>query len=70
MVGEGAVRLEEAADGLDLGQPLEHRREHGARHPVGGVDHDPQRSDRVRVDEGEHAVDVPRPDVVGLDVSR
>ena len=63
MVRERPVRLEVAADGLDR-EPLEHRRQHHARHPVRGVDHHLQRLDRVDVDEGEHFLDEPRPDVL------
>ena len=61
--GKRAVRLEEAADGVDR-EPVEHRREHRAGHPVRRVDHDAQRPDRLDVDEGEDAVDEGRVDVV------
>src|SRR6266542_6041302 len=70
VVGEGPVRGEEPALGRDLREPLENRRQHRTRHPVGGVDHDPPRPDRPGADEREHAVDVLRPDVVPLYMSR
>ena len=69
VVREGAVRLEVAADDLDLRQPIEHRRQHRAGHAVGGVDDDPQRRDRVDVDEGEHLVDEAGPDVERRDLA-
>ena len=63
VVREAPVRLEVARDGVDR-QPLEHRRQHRAGHPVRGVDDDAQRPDRLEVDEREHALDVRRPDVL------
>ena len=69
VVREGAVRLEVAADDLDLRQALEHRRQHRAGHAVGGVDDDPKRRDRVDVDEGEHLVDEAGPDVERRDLA-
>ena len=68
VVREGAVRLEVAGHGLDR-QALEHRRQHRPGHPVGGVDHDPERPHRVDVDEGEDLVAEPRPDVLVADVA-
>ena len=62
VVREASVRLEEARDGFDR-QALEHRRQHRARHPVRGVDHDAERLDRLDVDERQHALDERRPDV-------
>ena len=44
VVRERPVRLEVAANDLDLRQPLEHPRQHLAGHPVRGVDDDPQRA--------------------------
>ncbi len=44
VVRERTVGLEVAAHDLDLRQPLEHRRQHRAGHPVRRVDDDPQRS--------------------------
>src|SRR3954453_12553148 len=67
VVREGAVWLEEAAHRLELGQLLEHGRQHRAGHAVRGVDHDLERLDRLRVDEREDALDVLLPDVVRLD---
>ena len=69
VVRERAVRLEVAADDVDLRQPLEHGRQHRPRHPVGGVDDDAQRPDRVDVDEREHLVDEPGPDVERRDLT-
>ncbi len=66
VVREGAVGLEVAAHDLDLGQPLQHRREHHAGHAVRRVGHDRERLDRARVDEREHALDELLPDVVRL----
>ena len=53
MVGEAAVELEVERHQPDRQAP-EQRRHHLARHPVGGVDHDGQRLDVLRLDEGEH----------------
>ena len=44
-------------------QPLEHRRQHRAGHPVRRVDHDAQRPDGADVDEREHLLDEARIDV-------
>ena len=69
VIRERAVRVEVAADDVDLRQPLEHGRQHRPRHPVGGVDDDAQRPDRVDVDEREHLVDEPGPDVERRDLA-
>ncbi len=68
--GKRAVGLEVETLDLELGQVLEHGREHHAGHPVRGVDHDLERLDRLDVDERERALDVLLPDVVRLDLSR
>ena len=57
VVRERPVRLEVAAHDVEHRQPLEHRRQHRARHAVRRVDHDPQRPQRIDVDERQHAVD-------------
>ena len=62
VVREGSVQLEEARHHLDR-QPLEHRRQHRARHPVRRVDHDLQRPDLGHVHERQHPIDVGGPDV-------
>src|SRR4051794_28035143 len=67
VVRERPVGLEVAANRVDLGQPLEHPRQHRAGHPVRGVDHDAHGGDLVGLDEREHAVDEPVPDVLGRD---
>ena len=69
VIRERAVGVEVAADDLDLRQPLEHRRQHRPGHPVRRVDDDPQRRDRVDVDEREHLVDEARPDVERRDLA-
>ncbi len=65
VVREAPVRLEVTPDDVELRQFLEHRREHGAGHPVRRVDDDTQRADRVHVDEGEDFRDEAWPDVLG-----
>jgi len=69
VVREGSVGLEEAPYDVHLGKVLEHRREHRSGHPVSGVGDDPQRSNRGRVDEGEHLRDEARPHVLLPDSS-
>ena len=64
VVRERPVGLEVAADDVEHRQPVEHRRQHRARHAVRRVDHDAQRLQRRDVDEREHAVDEPIPDVL------
>src|SRR5205814_1831063 len=49
--------------------PLEHRRQHRARHPIRGVDHDAQRLDRADIDEGQDAFDERRIDIDLSDTS-
>ena len=63
MVRERPVRLEVAADGVDR-QPVEHRRQHRARHPVRRVDHDLERRDPRHVHERQHLLDERGPDVL------
>ncbi len=63
VVRERPVGLEVATHDLHLGQALQHRREHHARHPVCRVDDDPERSDRLGVDEAEDPLDEVVPDV-------
>ena len=48
VVREAPVRLEVAADDVELREALEHRRQHHAGHPVRGVDDDAQRTDARR----------------------
>ena len=69
VVREAPVGLEEVADGVDR-EPLEHGRQHRARHPVRRVDHDPERLHRARVDEGQDLLDVARKDIFLPDLSR
>ncbi len=69
VVREGPVGLEEVRARVDR-QALEDRRQHHAGHSVGRVDHDGERTDRLDVDEREHALDVRGPDVVRLDRPR
>ena len=64
VVRERPVGLEEAADDVQLRQLVEHRRQHRPGHPVRSVDDDPQRPDRVPVDEGEDLGDEALPDVL------
>ncbi len=67
VVGKGPVRLEEAADDVELRDALEDGRQHHRGHAVRGVDHDPQRADLGDVDEGQHLVHEPEPDVLLAD---
>ena len=66
VVRERSVWLEVAGHRPDR-QPLEHGREHRARHPVRRVDHDLERRDRRDVHERQHLLDEAGPDVVWLD---
>ena len=69
MVGEGSVRLEVTGHRFDR-QPRQHRRQHRARHPVRGVDHDAQRVDRLDVHEREHSLDEGRIDIFQTHLSQ
>ncbi len=69
MVREVAVRLEVAANGLDLRKSLEHGLEHAPAHAVGRVDHDAERLDGARIDEREDTLEERGPDVLFLDAA-
>jgi hypothetical protein len=67
VVRKRPVGIEVAADDVDLGQSLEHGREHHARHPVRRIRDHAQRANLLRVDERQHPVDEPSPDVLRFD---
>ena len=70
VVREAPVRLEVAADDLELGKPLEDGRQHHACHAVGGVEDDAERVDGIRVDERQDLRDEGRPYVLVTDAPR
>ena len=62
VVREGAVGLEEVRHGVDR-DPLQHRRQHHAGHPVRRVDHHAPTLDLVQLDEGQDLVHEARKDI-------
>ena len=67
LLRRGASRGGVAIGGVAL---LPAGRQHRAGHPVRRVDDDAQRPDRLDVDEGQHLVHEPRPDVVRRDTDQ
>src|SRR5207249_1072331 len=65
VVRKRSVGLEEATNGVDR-QSFQHAWQHHTGHAVRGVDHHPQRLDRLDLDEREHPLDPGGPDVVWL----
>ena len=64
VIRKGPVRLEEAADDVELRDALENGRQHDRGHAVCGVDDDLQRADGVDVDERQHLLHEAGPDVL------